>query len=128
LDDSKLQRWVESIEEIVLEQQAQLNLIMNGINLANYRRFQRCVPTVQLTMAGIYHVVYLGGRGQLEPSLENALFCHNFVIEAILLMKANKLPSRYPDQKPVRKFKVIQRSQEIAVFPKLKRAPVFLLI
>lgn len=116
LDDSELQRWVESIEEIVLEQHAQLNLIMNGINLANYRRFQRCVPAVQLTMAGTYHVVYLGDRGQLELSLENALFCHNFVIEAILLMKANKLPSRYPDQEPVRKFKVIKEGS-IIVWP-----------
>jgi hypothetical protein len=116
IKDTDLQRWVEGIEKLVLDQQAQLNLIMNGINLANYRRFQRCVPIVQLTMAGTYHVVYLGDRGQLEPSLENALFCYNFVIDAILLMKANKLPSRYPAQDPVRKFKVIKECR-IIVWP-----------
>lgn len=108
LHDLELQRWVESIEEIVLKQQAQLDLIMDGINLANYRRFQRCVPAVLLTMAGTYEVVYSRNLGQLESSLENALFCYNFVIEAILLMKANKLPSTYPEQEPVRKFKVIE--------------------
>jgi len=116
VEDTDLKKWVEGIEELVLGQQAQLNLIMNGINLADYRRFQRCVPIVHLTMAGTYRVVYLGGRGQLEPSLETALFCFNFVIDAILIMKANKLPSKYPDQEPVRKFKVIKESP-IIVWP-----------
>ncbi len=116
IEDAELQRWVESIEEIVLDQQAQLNLIMNGINLANYRRFQRCVPVVQLTDAGTYHVSTLGDRGQMEPSLENALFCYNFAIDSILLMKANKLPSMYPFQEPVRKFKVVKKSP-IIVWP-----------
>lgn len=116
IKDTDLQRWVEGIEELVLDQQAQLNLIMNGINLANYRRFQRCVPVVQLSVAGTYSVFYLWDRGQMEPSLENALFCYNFVIDAILLMKANKLPSRYPGQKPVRKFEVIKEGP-IIVWP-----------
>jgi len=89
---------------------------MNGINLANYRRFQRFVPAVKLSMSGNHSVFYSGGREQLESSLENALFCYNFVIEAILLMKANKLPSRYPDQKAVRTFKVIKEGS-IIVWP-----------
>jgi hypothetical protein len=50
----------------------------------------------------------MGSREKLEPSFENALFCYNFVIDAILLMKANKLPLRYLAQNPVRKIRVIK--------------------
>lgn len=114
--DTEIKEWVESIEKLVLDQQAQLNLIMNGINLSDYRKFQRCVPIVHLTVAGTYRVTYLGGWGQLEPSLETALFCYNFVIDAILLMKANKLPSKYPVKESLQKIEVIKECP-IIVWP-----------
>lgn len=111
--DHDLERWADNIEEAVAQQQSQLNLIMDGINLSDYRRFQRYTPVVHLTMAGTYEVLYTGHGDSADLSRDIALFCHRFAIEAILLMKNNQLPPRFPIQEPERQLRVIEKSAVI---------------
>lgn len=113
--DRDLERWANNVDKIIEDQQSQLDLIMLGINLADYRRFKRCTPTVHLTMAGTFEIVRGFGR-PVEPTTENALFCHRFVIDSILIMKANRLPSRYPLRESKRKYQVVKRGA-IIVWP-----------
>lgn len=112
--DQGLQRWADNIEDILAQQQSQLDLIFHGINLADYRRFQRFTPTVHLSDAGTYSVINFSS-GEL-PTRDFVLFCHRFVIEAILLIKKNQLPSRFPFHKPSRKLRVIKKC-DIIVWP-----------
>ena len=115
-DDRELERWAKNIDQIIQDQRSQLDLIMLGINLADYRRFKRYAPIVHLTMAGTFEIVHGGFGNPVEPTKENALFCHRFVIDAILIMKANQLPSQYPSREIKRKFRVVKKGA-IIVWP-----------
>lgn len=119
VEDQELQRWADNIEEVIEDQQSQLNLIMDGINLPDYRRFQMYTPIVNLSDAGTFQGVYSAFGEPIEPTRDIALFCHRFSIEAILLMKNNQLPPRYPIQEPNRKFRVIEKC-DVIVWPSKK--------
>lgn len=114
--DEELQRWADNIDEVIEEQQSQLDLIMLGINLADYRRFKRYTPIVHLSMAGTFQIVHGGFGKPIEPTKETALFCHQFVIDAILIMKANQLPPQFPIRESKRKFRVAKKCP-IIVWP-----------
>ncbi len=114
--DEKLQRWAENIDEIIEDHHSQLNLIMVGVNLADYRRFKRYAPIVNLTIAGTFRIAYGGFGERIDPTNETALFCHRFVIDAILTMKANQLPPRFPIRESKREFRVTKKCS-IIVYP-----------
>lgn len=113
--DQDIQRWANNIEEAIAKQQSQLNVIIDGINLADYRRFQRYTPVVQLFMGGTFQV-YSGFGEPIEPTKDIALFSYRFVIEALLLMGNNRLPPRFPVQEPKRKFQIVKRC-DVIVWP-----------
>jgi len=115
-DDHELERWTEKIGQTIEDQQYQLDLIILGINLADYRRFKRYTPNVNFTITGKFHIVYIGVGERIEPTKENALFCHQFVIDAILTMKINQLPSQFPLRESKRKFRVVKKGP-IIVWP-----------
>ena len=114
--DREFERWVRNVDKIIDDQQSQLDLIILGINLAEYRRFKRYTPVVHLTMAGTFEIVHGGYGAPVTPNKEMALFCHRFVIDAILTMKANQLPSQYPPKDGKRKFRILKKSA-IIVWP-----------
>lgn len=116
VEDEELQRWADNIDEVIEEQQAQLDLIMLGINLADYTRFKRYTPIVHLSMAGTLQILYGGFGKQIEPNKETALFCHRFVIDTILIMKANQLPPQFPVRESKRKVRVYKKCP-IIVWP-----------
>ena len=109
-NDDEVNRWADNIEETIARQQSQLNLIMDGINLSDYRRFQGYTPIVHLSMAGRYEVIDMGVVDPAKLSHEIAIFCYHFAIDAILLMKNNQLPPRFPIQEPERQLRVIEKS------------------
>lgn len=111
LDD--LLKEVEDIKRVLREQQSQLNLIMYGFNLGDYRRFQRIAPSVKLTNAGTTNITRWG---EYYANRDDALFCYRFVIDAILLMRQNKLPAELPDDPTERKFRVAKIC-DIIVWP-----------
>ena len=115
-NDLDLEKWADKIEETLIDQQFQLNLIMNGINPAHYKRFQNCVPGVSISAAGTYQTIYTGMSCMLPPTYENAIFCQDFVIEAIILTKENKPPSITKNHDSSRKFDVISEGS-IIVWP-----------
>lgn len=115
-DDQELERWAEKIGQIIEDQQSQLDLIILGINLADYRRFKRYTPNVYFTATGKFHINYIGFGKTIEPTKEKALFCNRFVIDAILTMKANQLPSQFPLRENKRKFRVVKKGP-IIVWP-----------
>lgn len=116
VEDEKLQIWADNIDEVIEDHQSQLNLIMFGINLADYRRFKRYAPIVHLSGAGTFAIHYGGFGEPIDPTKETALFCHRFVIDAILIMKANQLPPQFPTRESKRKFQVAKKCS-IIVWP-----------
>ena len=116
IEDSELGNWVDEIEEIVADHQVKLNLISDGISLSDYRLFQKYTPNVNLSEAGTYEVIYLAFGQPIEPTQEIALFCHRFAIDAILIMKTNQLPPRFPIIEAKRKLRVTKECT-IIVWP-----------
>ena len=109
-EDSEIQRWAEHIEKAVLNHQSQLNLIAHGITLSDYIRFQRYTPVVHLSDAGTYEVIHGVSGEPIDPTKDIAIFCLRFAIDAILLIKSNRLPLIYHRQEPKRRFKVLKSS------------------
>ncbi len=115
IPDIKMQRWAMNLETQVEKMQSQLNLIMGGINLANYRRFQGCVPHIQISTDGVVMGAVSSGK-RIEPTKESALFCYEFVVDSILIMKTNQLPSKY--QNISKKHRIlVTKVCPIIVFP-----------
>lgn len=94
LVDSELQELIDEIKKKLLEHQSQLDFIMDGINLAEYRRFLRYAPHVMMTGANTLYIQSSLGQ-KLEIDQDEAAFCCRFVLDAILTMKENHVPPRW---------------------------------
>jgi hypothetical protein len=93
---------------------------MDGINLADYRKFQRYTPTVNYSDAGTFEVVY-GSFGPssaltIEPTKAVALFCYRFAVETILFLKQNETLKEIPASKPKKKYRVVEKC-DVIVWP-----------
>jgi hypothetical protein len=66
--------------------------------------------------SGDYSIVNKLSNTSTESTMENALFCLRFAIDAIFLIKDNRLPSHYPKPEPKRRIKIIERAP-IIVYP-----------
>ncbi|MDY0221496.1 MAG: hypothetical protein RBR67_10200 [Desulfobacterium sp.] len=115
-DDRELQRWAQDIEKIVVEHQKQLDLIIHGINQREYIRFKQIIPPIHVMDSGNYSIINKLSNTSIESTRKNALFCLRFAIDAILLIKQNRLPSYYLKLKPKRRVKVLRKSP-IIVYP-----------
>ena len=77
-------------------QRADLVLLLAGADLSGYRRFRRLAPTVEVAGDGSLEVADGGGSGGSggggEPTLEDATFCHDFVLETLLALRRENPP------------------------------------
>jgi len=106
----KINDWGRKIEKIIIEQQSQLNIIINGINLADYRRFKKYTPYVHLFKIPETGRLDFDFKHSNETIKDIALFCYRFVIDAIFLMKEHKFLSSFPARYLNNvKFKVIKK-------------------
>jgi hypothetical protein len=81
---TKLQDWMDSVQE-------NLRIISIGIDYRKYQKFRSLTPHISWTMDGNYR--YYGGwwkQGQY-PTLDDAKFCINFVIECALKLQQTDL-------------------------------------
>ena len=98
----KIEDWGKKIEEKIIDQQSQLNIIINGINLADYRKYRSYIPESMNLIIDVKH--------SNETIEKIASFCYSFVIDAIFLMKEHKFVPSYPIQKHnTIKVKVIEK-------------------
>jgi len=97
-DHRNIECWGEKIEKIIIEQQSQLNVIINGINFADYRKFLKYTPYVDLFNIAATEIEELryDFKNSNETIKDIALFCYNFIIGAIFLMKEHKFLSSFP--------------------------------
>ncbi len=111
-----VRKLAESTENALDDLQEQLDLIMDGINLAEYRRFRSVTPVVTLSVAGTIHTHWPGmQRG--EPTIEDAQRCIQFVTESVLLIKDNYVESDWEVRRaPGEKLRVIETTP-VVVFP-----------
>lgn len=105
-----------STAEVLDVLQEQLNLIMDGVDLAEFRRFQSIVPVVDLSEAGTVHMHWPSGP-HVEPTIENAHSCIRFVIESALRIKQNYVKPKWTRQPELgKKLRVIEVTP-IVVYP-----------
>jgi hypothetical protein len=71
-----------------------IDLLTAGVNLADYRRFSRLIPKVFVSDSGGVRAYNYGGPSEVSES--DGRFCLRFALDAILQMKRNHTPSKYP--------------------------------
>jgi hypothetical protein len=112
ISDSRLR---EQLEGELNSIQAQLSLLMDGVHLPAYRRFDALAPYVSLTAAGTVHQ---GGASDRPPrTRDDALFCLKFVTEAVLAMKRNHVRSRFNAPPMARDQLCVIQGCDLVVYP-----------
>ena len=108
---------VESVEEELDDIRSQIDLMLTGVDLSQYRTFLRFAPRVSINRAGIVHVYETHHRA-VEPSREHAEICLSFVIDAAIGLKRTHVPNRFTRQSPeVVKEVEVRAAGEIIVYP-----------
>lgn len=104
------------VADVIDDLKEQLDLIMDGIDLSEYRMFRHLAPVVTLAVVGKVHL-HWPHRANIGPSIEEAQQCIRFVIDSVLNMKANRIPLLTPGGTiPRFKLRVITDSP-IVVYP-----------
>lgn len=114
-----LPKIVETLTSIVEDHEEELNILMHGINLAEYQRFNVHTPNVLISDAGnVIQIVY---HRTTQDTLANALFCIRFVTDAALLVQQNRVPNEWEDYYKNRLplYRVIKKAP-ILITPKWK--------
>ena len=84
-------KWVsDDLEQI----HTHIDLIMKGVNIFSYRRFQVLAPIVLLSEAKTIISVTWGPGSPANSSNEDADFCINFVVDAALQIRDNHMLGR----------------------------------
>ena len=106
---------VEEIESIRMH----LDLMMQGVDIVDYRRFRELTPTVYISdkntivMADEYPL-----REDRQPSKQSAHFCIDFVIESALMILSNRPNrSRYDNSEERWTSAVVEDECELVVHP-----------
>lgn len=90
---SEMKGLLDAVKRAFEQQQDQIDVLMDGLNPADFKRFERLTPQVSFSMARTVWVDYpMGAR--IVPDREAALFCLRFAVDSILIMKEN------PDLRP----------------------------
>ena len=115
-----LPKIVETLTSMVKDHEEELNILMHGINLAEYRRFKVHTPNVFISGAG--NVVQIVYHRTTQNILANALFCLRFVTDAALLVQQNRVPNQWEDHYKNRMplYRVIEKTP-ILITPKWER-------
>jgi hypothetical protein len=114
--ERNLSSFVRAIESSFSKQQDQINLIMDGINLGDYRRFARYIPRVQLSLANTIHLTWGMRHTSSDYTREIASFCLRFAMDSILHMQQYRVPPFNMIPFPNRYFRVL-RTTAIIVWP-----------
>ena len=115
LDPSgRLSEVIRAVNEDLEQQQKQINLIMDEINLGDYRRFEKLAPRISFAIAGNFHIKHTPGSS--NPTNSDASFCLYFVLNAILLMQEYRLPPDHQIPFPDKKYKIL-RDTNVLVYP-----------
>jgi len=115
-DERKMRDLVRAIQDSLWNQQEQINLIMDGINLGDYRRFKRHIPCVSLSSANTVHSSWHFHNRPDKLTKEDAAFCLRFAIDSILLMQQYRLPPVFRIPFPNRHY-VVLKDTKIIVYP-----------
>lgn len=107
----QLKDLIESIEQRFEQQQEQINLIMDGINLGDFRRFLMLTPKISRSAANTLHVSGHGSRS--NATRDEASFCLRFVQDSILKMQEYLLPPDHSIAFPEKKYRVVQDTNVI---------------
>ena len=106
---------VEQIESIRMH----LDLMMQGVDIVDYRRFRELTPTVYISDKNT--IVVTGERPlreELHPSREDAYFCIDFVVESALMILSNRPkgpPEDYSEDRMM--SSVVEHECELVVHP-----------
>jgi hypothetical protein len=114
--ERKLYEFLEDIEDSINQQQDQISLIMDGVNLGDYRKFLREIPIVHMSDAKTFEVVWFSDRHHGESSRDSATFCLRFASDSILLIQQYRLPTSFRIKLPERRFNVLHDC-DIIVWP-----------
>lgn len=94
---------VDSINRGFRQLQHQIDLIIDGIDLRDFREFQKITPNVMCGYANAIIQVYWGGNRDAVSNRDSAQFCYGFALESILKFKDNHSPRTqhpwYPSDK-----------------------------
>ena len=94
-----------------------IDLIMKGVNIFSYRRFQALTPSVHLSMVN----TMWGGWGPGSPakfSKEDAEFCINFVVDSALQIRDSHIPD-HPNFHPEKATHAaaVEHDCDVIVYP-----------
>lgn len=83
---------IEAVENEFHNAHSTLDLMLTGVNLAQFRLFRKFAPRVDFSRAGTF---FLSGRDfyYAEPNREQATVCVSFAIDAILSIKTAHVPA-----------------------------------
>lgn len=115
-NDSKLRELTEWVEESIRPIVQRLDLMMQGVDAASYRRFLAFTPTPVITAAKTIRIVR--HRNTANPSESDARFCIDFVVESALRIRDNRLPGysrRFPSKEA--QVAVVERDCDVVVYP-----------
>jgi|GEM_PF-6516311 len=76
-------------------QRADLDLLLAGADLSGYRRYRRLAPTVEVAGDGSLQFPDDSagyGPATADPTLGDATFCHDFVLETLLTLRQGQAP------------------------------------
>jgi hypothetical protein len=114
----ELSDLIKSTQDEFDNLRSQLDLVLTGTNLSQYRVFLRFAPSVRFTMAGTLHVV---GRlyEPLSPTRDHALLCYSFAVDTALALKKTHIPGRFQRQRPIPQHQVeVTSESDVVVYPK----------
>ena len=100
--DKKSDAWkvigplIEPMQKTLQEQQIQLDIITDGVNISDYRRFLRLTPTVLMMMSNTFSIQRSLHHREAQIDYADASFCLRFVVDSILAMKKNGAHPRRP--------------------------------
>ena len=115
--DSDLRDLIDAIQDEFHDIHSQLDLMLAGINLSQYRLFLTFAPTVAFFQAGTYS---LSGRRRdvAEPSKDQAAICLSFVVDSALALKKSHIPRRHHSWRSAATCKVeVISEDQIVVYP-----------
>ncbi len=88
-------RIVEKVEKELRHLQEQIDLVFEGVNLPDYRKFRRYAPHVRLSDARTlwFYPVVTNERSTIGR--DEAAFGYRFVIDTIMALKETHVPPRF---------------------------------
>ena len=108
-----LAEWTKELIRPIVEH---LDLIIQGVDIALYRRFLSLVPRSWLTLTNTITISRY--PNSVVPSEEDVNFCIDFVVDSALRIRDNRLPITTYRRDSTTKVAIAERECDIVVNPK----------